>query len=201
MSAASGERADERLVALREDVLHDAEHAVGNLLQRLHHSARGARTESAATGERLQAALGDLERVLELLFDYVTPVELEVRPTDAVLVAESLAAQVRGQGATVTVAAAPAVRVLADGRHLSRCFQLVSLASAWEAGATLEIATRHDAAGERVEFSVTAVDPPPAAPPHAALAVAVATRLVELHGGSLRRAADGSATIVLPVAG
>jgi hypothetical protein len=201
VAAPSAARTDERLVALREDVLHDAEHAVGNLLQRLHHAARGARAESATTGERLQAALGDLERVLELLFDYVTPVELELRPTDAARVSESLAAQVRGHGATVTVAVAPVARVLADGRQLSRCFQLISLASAWEAGTTLAIATRHDTAGERVEFAVTSAGTPPAAPPHAALAVAVATRLVELHGGSLARAADGSVSIVLPVAG
>ncbi len=201
VSARSTERTDERLVALREDVLHDAEHAVGNLLQRLHHAARGARAESAATGERLQTALGDLERVLELLFDYVTPVELDLRPTDAARVAESLAAQASGQGATVTVAIAPVVQVLADGRQLSRCFQLLSAAAAWDDGTTLGIAIRHDATGERVEFTVCIGGVTPAAPPHAALAVAVAARLVELHGGSLGRTADGAATIVLPVAG
>ena len=32
--ARSDDEANERLVALRGDVLHDAEHAVGNLLQR-----------------------------------------------------------------------------------------------------------------------------------------------------------------------
>ena len=200
VSARNAQRTDERLVALREDVLHDAEHAVGNLLQRLHHASRSARAESAATGERLQTALEDLERVLELLFDYVTPVELELRPTDAARVAESLAAQAGGKGATVTVAAAPSVQVLADGRQISRSFQLMALAAAWDAGTTLGVAIRHDAIGERVEFAVSSGEAAPAAPAHAALAMAVAARRVELHGGSLARAADGSATIVLPVA-
>src|SRR5258706_3553805 len=95
------QRADERLVAVRPDVLSDVEHAVGNLLQRMHHAARMARTGSGAPDERLQTALDDLERLLELLFDYVSPVEMQVRAIDAERVAESLAAQLRGQGAGI----------------------------------------------------------------------------------------------------
>jgi hypothetical protein len=76
----------------------------------------------------------------------------------------------------------------------------MAMAAAWDAGTTLGVAIRHDAIGERVEFTVSSGGAVPAVPPHAALAVSVAARLVELHGGSLGRAVDGSAIIVLPVA-
>ena len=92
------ERGEEQLVALRRTVLNDAEHAVGNMLQRLHHAARAATAGLGAQGERLQSTIDDLERLLELLFDYVSPVEVQVRPTAAERIAESLAAQLRAQG-------------------------------------------------------------------------------------------------------
>jgi hypothetical protein len=77
-AAPRGERVGgERLVAVREDVLHDVEHAVGNLLQRMHHAARSARAEMGAHGERLGVALTDLERLLDLLFGYVSPVDVD----------------------------------------------------------------------------------------------------------------------------
>src|SRR5215470_18429518 len=112
---------DEQLVAVRRAVLNDVEHAVGNLLQRMHHAARAAKGGLGEQGERLETALDDLERLLELLFDYVSPVEVQVRPTDAERIAESLAAQLRGQGAAeLAPGAPPAVEVLADPRILSR---------------------------------------------------------------------------------
>ena len=77
------QRTDEQLVAVRPDVLNDVEHAVGNLLQRMHHAARSARSGSGAHGERLQTTLEELERLLELLFDYVSPVDVQVRAIDA----------------------------------------------------------------------------------------------------------------------
>ena len=189
---------DERLVAVREDVLHDVEHAVGNLLQRMHHAARSARAEMGPHGERLSVALTDLERLLDLLFGYVSPVDVDLKPTDAERVAESLAAQLRGQGGEVAVAAVPAVRVLADPRALGRSFQLLAESRTW--GGSFVVAVAHDVAAERVEFTVRgAAD---ATPPSAAgaLAVAVAGRLIDLQGGELRQDSDGCA-VTLPVAG
>jgi hypothetical protein len=122
------ERGEERLVAVRPEVLSDVEHAVGNLLQRMHHVARTARSGADLQGDRLQGALEDLEGLLELLFDYVSPVDIQVRPTDAQRVAESLAAQLRAHGAGEIALGAPAaaVQILADGRVLGRAFQLLA---------------------------------------------------------------------------
>jgi len=189
VSAQLEQRDDEQLVAVRPDVLNDVEHAVGNLLQRLHHCARAATGGLGAQGERLQGALSDLERLLELLFDYVTPVEVQVRPIGAQRLAESLAAQLRGQGTVEIAAAVPAVEVLADPRVLSRTFLLLAQACGrdGEQVPPLTIAVEHDAAGERVQFVVEAAgDIPLTTSAQGNLAAAVAERLIELQGGELR---------------
>lgn len=198
------ERGDEQLVAVRREVLNDAEHAVGNLLQRLHHAARGANAGLGVQGERLQSALDDLERLLDLLFDYVSPVEVQVRPTDADRVAESLVAQLRGQGVDdITHVAAPGLRVLADTRVLSRSFLL--LAQAWscprEAGGPILIEIVHDRAGDRVRFLVQVSTT--ASTFQYGLATAVAGRLIELQGGELQTRPQPACAcaVVLPAAG
>jgi hypothetical protein len=197
-------RVDEQLIAVRRVVLNDAEHAVGNLLQRMHHAARSAKAELGVHGERLESALDDLEHLLDLLFEYVSPVEVSVRATEADRVAESLAAQLRAQGAElVTPRSAPGLHVLADTRVLSRSFLL--LAQAWRgprgAAEPIVIDVVHDHAEERVHFFVqegtsegTVQD---------GLASAVAARLIELQGGELqaRPRPTCACAVVLPVAG
>lgn len=198
MMGASG-TADERLVAVREDVLNDVEHAVGNLLQRMHHAVRSSRAEMGAHGERLQTALGDLERLLDLLFGYVLPLTVEVRATDAGRVAESLAAQLRGQGAEVVLASVPAVRVLADPRALGRSFQLLAESRQWDGSFAVDV--RHDAAAERMEFLVRGPAAEGLPDAQRTLAAAVAGRLLDLQGGELRPHEKGGCAVTLPVAG
>lgn len=181
--------ADEYMVVLRRAVLHDVEHALGNLLQRLQHAARMVKGGAGVDGERLEAAVADLGRLLELLFDYVSPMPIQARPTDAAGVAESLALQVGVvSGLEIGCEASPAVRVLADPGVLQRSFLLLSRAygGSWAQGAKVTAALVCDAAGERVRFEVEA--PPGAAvvhTPQAGLAAAVAGRLIELQGGEL----------------
>lgn len=195
------ERAGERLVAVREDVLNDVEHAVGNLLQRMHHAVRSARAEMGTHGERLQVALTDLERLLDLLFGYVSPVDVELRPTNAERVAESLAAQLRGQGIAVTVGDVPPVRVLADPRALGRSFQLLAESRGWSGAGTLAVGVTHDVPAERVEFALRGAGDAAPLGASGALAAAVAGRLIELQGGELRPDGPGGCAVTLPVAG
>jgi len=202
VSAEREERSGEQLVAVRHEVLNDVEHAVGNLLQRMHHAARAASASLGVQGERLQSALDDLERLLELLFDYVSPVEVQVRPVDAGRIAESLAAQLRGQGAAeLAPGAPPAVEVLADPRILSRSFLLLAAACGrdGENATPLTIEVVRDGTGDRVAFVLhSAADAPPAATAHANLAAAVAGRLIELQGGELQPGRPWA--VILPVA-
>jgi hypothetical protein len=197
--------ADERLVAVRADVLNDVEHAVGNLLQRMHHAARISRSEAGNSDDRLGNALADLERLLGLLFDYVSPVDVQVRAIAAERAAESLAAQLRGQGAgEVVVEAVPGLAVLADLRALSRCFQLLIEGGGrdWSAAASVSISARHDPDGDRLTFGLhTHAELPVPASAACTLAVAVAARLLELQGGELRERVPGCVyAVVLPTA-
>jgi len=178
----------ECLVAVRPDVLNDAEHAVGNFLQRLHHMSRLLGAADAQQADRLRLALGDLERLLELLFDYVLPAEVSVRATDAVIVVDSLAAQVRAQAGTeVNAGDCPAVRLSVDPKSLSRCFQLLGVAcgKGWQ-GAGLSVEAALEPGGERLRVAVTGA---PAGEVRAAaeerMAAAVAAQLIEKQGGEL----------------
>ena len=205
MSAQIERHGDEQLVAIRREVLNDVEHAVGNLLQRVHHVARDAGV-GAAQGQRLQSALNDLERLLELLFDYVSPVDVQVRPTDADSIAESLAAQLRAQGvAEIGHGPAAGLQVLADPRVLTRSFLLLARVCApeCEAGGQVAVELVRDPAGDRVQFLVQAA--PDRLPPISAqssLATAVAGRLIELQGGELhaRPRPSCACAVVLPLA-
>jgi len=205
VSAQIERQGDEQLVAVRREVLNDVEHAVGNLLQRAHHAVRSAGV-GAAQGERLQSALNDLERLLELLFDYVSPVDVQVRPTEADRIAESLVAQLRAQGVSeIGHGPAPGLQVLADPRVLSRSFLLLARVCApeCEGGGRVAVELVRDPAGDRVQFLLqAAVERLPAMTPQSSLAAAVAGRLIELQGGELhaRPRPSCACAVVLPSA-
>jgi hypothetical protein len=182
----------EQLVAVRPDVLGDAEHALGNLFQRVYHVTRLAREGLGAHADRLTEALESIEHLLELVFDYVSPVEIELRPLGAAKVAESLAAQLRGHGVRLETGECPPLRVLGDPRVLGRAFHLLVRAFGrdWEKASRVAFEVVHDAEAERVQFTVRAeASEPSVTPADANLALAVAGRLIDLQGGDLITAA------------
>jgi hypothetical protein len=184
------QRKAERLVTLQPEVLGDAEHAIGNLLQRLRHATRQT-DNRAAEGGRIQGALEELEGLLELIFDYVSPVDVEPRPVSASRVAESLAGQVGAHSPEqVTVGGLPAVQLTLDRRLLSRSFVLLGRAVGrrWERSSGTLIEAFLDQDLGRVEFVVRSALPAAcehSAAGHEQLALAVAGRLIEVQGGEL----------------
>lgn len=184
------QREPERLVTLEPEVLSDAEHALGNLLQRLRHAARRA-ASGGAEAERLHRAIENLEALLQLIFDYVSPVDVELRPISANRIAETLAAEVRAHArAGVSVGPLPAVQMALDRRLLGRSVALLgrALGRRWESSSGTVVEACLDPTLERVEFSlrllpVAAGDAP--ADGQEQLALAVARRLIELQGGEL----------------
>ena len=150
----------EHLVSVRAEVLSDAEHALGNLFQRIRHVARAAGDRLGPHSERMNANLQDLERLLELVFDYVSPVEVELRPTACSRIADSLAAQLRTHGATeLATGKCPELRLLADGRVLSRSFQLLArtLANELACASSASIEIQHNEGLGQAEFVVHVV--------------------------------------------
>ena len=188
----------ERLVAVQPDVLRDAEHALGNLLQRIHHAARQSADTLGPQVERLQVALDDLEGLLELIFDYVSPVDLELSPVSVGRIADSLASQVRANsGADVFVGDFPALQISLDRRLLIRGFTVLgrAMGDVWCRSSGTSIAVEHDHSTERLEFTVcsrVAADLEGAQHGPAPLALAVARRLIELQGGELACVGTGS---------
>ena len=198
----------EQLVAICPDVLNEAEHALGNLFQRIHHIARVAREGLGANAERMTGALSDLQELLDLVFDYVTPLTLEARSVGCDRLAESVAANVRPfvvQG--LTMGMAPEAKVDVDTRVLSRSLQVLGKARARELAAAqaVVVTAAHDVAGNTVDVAVALQGSKPAEPStDVDLAWEVATRLIELQGGELRQSASGTMLIItlsFPVTG
>jgi len=196
----------QHIVSLRAEVLNDAEHALGNLFQRMYHVTRVARDGLGPYADRMTDALGHLERLLQLVFDYVSPVEIETRPVDAARVVESLAAHIRAHGAAkIETSGCSCATVLADARRLGRSFQLLSLAFQHELGAASAISIEVvRESHECVEFLLRVVaSSPVGCEAESGLAWEVAARLIELQGGELsRRSGIGEYTcrVVLPMA-
>lgn len=206
---ANGGRSDETLVSIRPQVLDEVEHGVGNLLQRIHHATRVAMVGcDADQRDRVRVALSDLERLLELLFDYVSPIEIATRPTDASRVASSLVAQVRGYaGAGVEMDGAATGTLLVDPRVVSRAFQLIgdSLGAVWKETSSLAVRVDPGEGGEGMVFSISGVAAESGALLGAAARVglAVAGRLIEMQGGELRWSSESAAAcrVLLPTDG
>ncbi len=203
----NGKRADEALVSIRPEVLDEVEHGVGNLLQRIHHATRVSLAGcDAEQRDRVRVALTDLERLLELLFDYVSPVVIETRPTDASRVASSVVSQIRGYaGDGVEMHGAATGRLLVDPRALTRSFQLIgdSLGSVWKESSSVAVRIGAGDAGEGMSFSIAAASADGAAPlgASARVGLAVAARLIEMQGGELQWTDGvlGGCCVVLPI--
>lgn len=189
-------------------VLHDAEHAVGNLLQRIHHTARGALSGAEAEQrDRVRLALEDLERLLELVFDYVSPLEIDVRPTEATKVASSVVSQVRAHVAgTVDVVGDASGKLMVDPRSISRCMQLIgdSIGSVWKDAQAVSVSIDRGQNGEGLEFAIAVANQNSAPLATAArVGLAVAARLIEVQGGELDwdHGGSGACKVVLPILG
>lgn len=195
-------------MAICPEVLNQAEHTLGNLFQRIHHIARVAREGLGPNAERMTGALSDLQEVLDLVFDYVTPIKLERRPVGCDRVAESLAANVRALIPQVLVAETAAAATMdVDVRVLSRCFQILTKARARELGAaqSATVTTSPHPDGDTVDVAVIVQSGEPIVlGTDLDLAWEVAARLIEQQGGELNQAASGSSftiTLTFPVGG
>ena len=190
----------EQLVAVRPDVLGDAEHALGNLFQRVYHVTRLTREGLGSHADRLTEALENIEQLLELVFDYVSPVEIDLRPIGAAKVMESLAVQLRNHrgAAELSTSECPALRVLVDPRALGRSFQLLAraLGRDWERAGDMALEVMHDEEDEHIQFTVRAgVGEGALATADANLAFAVAGRLIDLQGGELQASTSEGALV------
>lgn len=195
-------------MAICPEVLNEAEHALGNLFQRIHHIARVAREGLGANAERMTGALANLQEILDLLFDYVTPQTLEMKPVGCDRIAESLVSNLRPFVIQdLKAGSAPAATIDADTRVLSRSLQVLAKARARELAAaqSVSVATAKDDARGAIDITLAVEGGEPIVlSGDVDLAWEVAARLIELQGGELRQSAVGSSleiTLTFPVSG
>jgi hypothetical protein len=189
-----GNPSTEQLVAVRAEVLNEVEHGLGNLFQRLYHLTRTARDGLGPYADRLVGTVQELERLVELVLDYVTPTELALRPTPVRVIGESLIANFQTHAPNLRAEGVAGGWVLADARVLGHSFHLLS-----------DVVARTDLplggglmtrlGPERVEWELRLEGAlPPGRGAEGSLAWAVAARLIELHGGELSERMAAGAT-------
>ncbi|GIW39893.1 MAG: hypothetical protein KatS3mg076_0470 [Candidatus Binatia bacterium] len=185
------------LVVLSPAVLAEAEHALGNLFHRLHFFCRKAEGEGLPpVGE----TVASLEETFRLLFDYVSPLPLDLRCVPALAVVRSASA------------ALPSLRLECDGSvenktlqvdsgRLSHAFALLGrFVRPGEAG-TLEAKATSSSGPDGGSWLCLRVSLGSVVAPMR-LAWAVAEKIVESHGGNLVRSAEGEGeawTLRLPL--
>lgn len=195
-AAAAGGAAAEpsgQIVVIRPDVVDTVGHVLGNLFQRIYHLVD--RTSGAAPAEAgdLHRNVHRLEDFLQLVMDYISPVPLALAYVPATEVAQSLARQLSDTvGCAVRVDARVAVdgRLLVDPGRLARGFRLLArqLEASAGSGVTIDLKVAGRAAGRTLSLKARVPRQLQAQRgSDAEMEWAVAERLVEMHGGGVRR--------------
>ncbi len=182
-------------MVVRPHVVETVGHVLGNMFQRMYHLIEVAGAADAASATALQTGTRKLEDFLQLVIDYFSPVSLVLQQLPAPEVAQGLARQVSDSiGCSVRVdAKLPAEsRLLADPGRLARSFSL--LASRLRAAAGGEQAVTVRVVGETSGRSVRLTVRLPASvvaaeSSESEVRWAVAEKLLETHGGTLRQRA------------
>jgi len=185
---------DAQIVAVRPQVVETVGHVLGNMFQRMYHLIEVAGTADAASATALESGTRKLEGFLQLVIDYFSPVTLALQHLPATEVAQGLARQVSDSiGCAVRVdAKLPAEsRLLADPGRLARSFSLLASqlrATASERAVTVRVVG--ETSGRSIRLTVMLPASVVAAESsESEVRWAVAEKLLETHGGSLRQRA------------
>ena len=185
---------DAQIVAVRPQVVETVGHVLGNMFQRMYHLIEVAGTADAASATALESGTRKLEGFLQLVIDYFSPVTLALQHLPATEVAQGLARQVSDSiGCAVRVdAKLPAEsRLLADPGRLARSFSLLASqlrAAGSERAVTVRVVG--ETSGRSIRLTVMLPASVVAAESsESEVRWAVAEKLLETHGGSLRQRA------------
>lgn len=200
---------DAQMVVVRPQVVETVGHVLGNVFQRMYHLIEVCGNADAATAAALHSTTRTLEDFLQQVIDYFSPISLVLQHVPAAEVAQGLARQLSDAvgGAVKLDAKLPADRcVLVDPGRLARGFSL--LASRLHNGADSARGIGARVVGEAHGCSVrlTVMLPAAVVAPQSSeseVRWAVAEKLLETHGGTLRQHAMRSGEvlweIVLPL--
>ena len=196
---------DTQIVVVRPQVVETVGHVLGNLFQRMYHLIEVASGADASTAAALESSTRKLEDFLQLVIDYFSPVSLVLQHVPAAEVAQGLARQMSDVvGCTVKVDAKlpDESRLLVDHGRLARSFSLLA-SRLREGGGEQGVAVRvvGETAGRSIRLNVMLparlVNPESS---ESEIGWAVAEKLLETHGGTLRQQAMSSGEVLWEIA-
>jgi hypothetical protein len=197
---------DAQIVVVRPGVVDTVGHVLGNMFQRMYHLIEVAGAADATTAAALEGSTRGLEDFLQLVIDYFSPVSLVLQHLSAAEVAQGLARQMSDcVGCSVKVdAKVPAdSRLLVDPGRLARSFALLAsrLPEGTNSDQDVTVRVVGEATGHFVRFAVMLparfVSPESS---EAEVRWAVAEKLLETHGGTLRQQTMPSGEILWEIA-
>ncbi len=193
-----------QLVFVRTAVVDNVGHVLGNLFQRMYHLANRTRESDAVVAAELESSTTRLEEFLKLLLDYVSPSPLRLQMVSASEVVQSLAQQIAdAAGVTPALSEAPddGMKLLVDPGGLSRSFALMAgqLRSASRGRTPARIAHLGNPDGELVLLVCLAESRREGRSSEAEMQWAVAERLIEIQGGSLRETSGSTGEVTWEV--
>jgi len=200
---------DAQMVVVRPQVVETVGHVLGNVFQRMYHLIEVCGDADTATAAALHSTTRTLEDFLQQVIDYFSPVSLVLQHVPAVEVAQGLARQLSDavDGTVKLEAKLPADScLLVDPGRLARSFSLLASRLRDGAHGVQGIAVRvvGEVCGRSIRLTVML--PTAAVAPQSSeseVRWAVAEKLLETHGGTLRqhtmRSGEVLWEIVLPL--
>lgn len=177
------------LVVVRPDVVETADHVLGNLFQRLYHGIERVGRIDDRLASDLSVSLREVEDSLQLLLDYIAPFAPVTARMPAADVLESLVRNIApGTEATLIALRAPieGVVVAVDPSRAARTIDLLRLQLNDECPSAARVRANH----VNRQLVVHIAFPPGRLRGRTSvgeLRWAVAEKLVEIHGGALRK--------------
>jgi hypothetical protein len=197
---------DGQIVVVRSRVVETVGHVLGNMFQRMYHLIDVSGETDAATATGLRGNARALEDFLQQVLDYFSPVSLVLQYISAADVAQGLARQLSDTlGCTVKVdAKLPAEgQLLADPGRLARAFSLLASRLRDTASTNQGVPIRVVGESHGRFVHLTVVVPAMLVSPESSeseVRWAVAEKLLETHGGSLRPHATSSGEVLWEIA-
>jgi len=197
---------DGQIVVVRSHVVETVGHVLGNMFQRMYHLIDISGESNATTAGELRSNVRTLEDFLQQVLDYFSPVSLVLQYISAAEVAQGLARQLSDTiGCTVKVDAKfPAEgQLLADPGRLARAFSLLTSRLRHAAGDDQGVPVRVVGENHGRVVHLTVVLPRTLLIPESSeseVRWAVAEKLLETHGGTLRPHGTSSGEVLWEIA-
>jgi hypothetical protein len=195
-------------VVVRPQVLETAGHVLGNLFQRIYHSIEQVRASASGLSDDLTVTSQQLEECLQLLLDYVAPLPPALQKVPARDIVRSLARHLEDtldQPVKITGHLDPETEVMIDVARISRAFDLLAGRAEGAVPNSIAGAAVEGKAGSGTLSLLVSLQHhrPRTYNSLGELRWAVAEKLFEIHGGSVREepgdAGDMQWNILLPL--